>query len=74
MWVTKTSQLMLYREIIVLCSEICTKHINALCGQKVEFFNVKPSGTKVTSRLYSVNYSVLSFKKVNEYGTVIGTF
>jgi hypothetical protein len=39
--VIKTSQLMLYREIIAVCSEINTKHINTLCGQKVEFVNVK---------------------------------
>jgi hypothetical protein len=31
----KTSQLVLYREIIAVCSEIHTKHINTLCGQKV---------------------------------------
>ena len=41
----KTSQLMLYREIIAVCSEIHTKHINTLCGQNVELFNVKPGGT-----------------------------
>ena len=29
---------MLYREIIAVCSEIHTKHINTLCGQNVEFF------------------------------------
>jgi hypothetical protein len=34
---------MLYREIMAVCSEIHTKHINALCGQNVEFVNVKPS-------------------------------
>jgi hypothetical protein len=33
---------MLYREIIAVCSEIHTKHINTLCGQTVEFFNIKP--------------------------------
>jgi len=33
--VTKTSQLMLYREIIAVCSQIHTKHINTLCGQNV---------------------------------------
>jgi hypothetical protein len=33
---------MLYREVIAVCSEIHTKHINTLCGQKVEFVNVKP--------------------------------
>jgi len=30
---------MLYREIIAVCSDIHAKHINALCGQKVEFVN-----------------------------------
>jgi len=32
---------MLYREIITVCSQIHTKHINALCGQNVELLNVK---------------------------------
>jgi len=32
---------MLYREIIAICSEIHTKHINTVCGQNVEKFNVK---------------------------------
>jgi hypothetical protein len=27
---------MLYREIMAVCSEIHTKHINTLCGQNVE--------------------------------------
>ena len=36
---------MLFREIIVVCSEIHIKHINTLCGQKVTFVNVKPRGT-----------------------------
>jgi hypothetical protein len=35
---------MLYREIIAVCSQIHTKHINTLCGQKAEFLNVKPGG------------------------------
>ena len=39
--IQKTSQLMLYREIIAVCSQIHTKHINALCGQNVELLNVK---------------------------------
>jgi hypothetical protein len=33
---------MLCREIIAVCSEIHTKHINTLCGQNVEFVHVKP--------------------------------
>jgi len=32
---------MFYREIVAVCSEIHTKHINTLCGQKVELLNVK---------------------------------
>jgi hypothetical protein len=32
---------MLYREIIAVCCEINTKHINTLCGQNVELFTVK---------------------------------
>ena len=36
---------MLYREIIAVCSEIHTKHINTLCGQNVELLKVKPGGT-----------------------------
>ena len=31
---------MLHGEIIAVCSEIHTKHINTLYGQKVEFFYV----------------------------------
>jgi hypothetical protein len=36
---------MLYREILAVCSEIHTKHINTLCGQNVEFVDVEPGGT-----------------------------
>ena len=36
----KTSQLMLYREIIAVCSEIHTEHINTVCGQNVELLKV----------------------------------
>ena len=32
---------MLYMEIIAVCSEIHTKHINTLCGLNVEFVNLK---------------------------------
>jgi hypothetical protein len=35
---------MLYREIIAVSSEIHTKHINTMYGQKAELLNVKPSG------------------------------
>ena len=29
---------MLYREIFAVCSQIHTKHINAVCGQNVELY------------------------------------
>ena len=29
---------MLYREIMAVCSQVHTKHINTLCGQNVEFY------------------------------------
>jgi len=32
---------MLYREIVAVCSEIHTKHINTPCGQNVDLLNVK---------------------------------
>ena len=32
---------MLCSEIIAVCSQIHTKHINKLCGQNVELLNVK---------------------------------
>ena len=39
--VIKTSQLMVYTEIMAVCSEIHTKHINTVCGQNAKFLNVK---------------------------------
>jgi len=34
---------MLYREIMAVCSEIHTKHINTLCGQNVVLLNILPA-------------------------------
>jgi len=45
----------LYREIIAVCSEIQTKDINILRGQKVELLNVKLSVHIVTTGLWRVN-------------------
>jgi hypothetical protein len=46
---------MLYSEIIAVCSEIHTKHINTLCGQNVEFVNVNLMVRKVTTERGLVN-------------------
>jgi len=42
---------MLYREIIAVCSEIHTKHINTLRGQNVELVYIKPVVHIVTTGL-----------------------
>ena len=45
---------MLYREIIAVCSEIHTEHINTVCGQNVELLNVKLAVHIVTTGLQRV--------------------
>jgi len=45
MSVIKTSQMMLYREIIAVCSQIHRNHINTLYGQNTDFLNVTAGGT-----------------------------
>ena len=47
--VIQTSELMLYREIIAVCSQIHTKHINTLCGQNVELYIYRPSPYRVVN-------------------------
>jgi hypothetical protein len=42
---------MLYTEIISVCSEIHTKHINTLCGQNAEVLNIKPVVHEVIARI-----------------------
>jgi len=49
---SKPSQLMLYWEVIAVCSEIHTKHINTLCGKNVELLNVKLVVNIVTTVRY----------------------
>ena len=43
---------MLYREIMAVCSQIHTKHINTVCGQNVELLNVKLAVQVVTTVWY----------------------
>jgi len=42
---------MLYREIMAVCSEILTKHINTVCGQNVKLLSVKLAVHIVTTGL-----------------------
>jgi hypothetical protein len=55
---------MLYREIIAVCSQIHTKHINTLCGQNVELLNVKLAVHIVTTGLEAVfpHYVIVTTK------------
>jgi hypothetical protein len=46
------NQSMLYSEIITVCPQIHTKHINTLCGQNVELLNVKLAVRIVTTVRY----------------------
>ena len=36
---------MLYAGVTAVCTDTHAKHTNALCGQNVEFMNVKPAST-----------------------------
>ena len=53
---------MLYREIIVVCSQIHTKHINTLYGQNVELLNVKLAVHIVTTGLYRTLMTCCAFR------------
>ena len=54
---------MLYREIIAVCSQIHTKHINTLCGQNVELLNIKLVVYIVTTGNRSVSFSAEYYSK-----------
>jgi len=51
---------MLYSEIIAVCSQIHTKHINTLCGQNVELWNVKLAVNIVTTASLRLNIMPVS--------------
>ena len=59
---------MLYREIMAVCSEIHTKHINTLCGQNVELLNVKLAVHIVTTGLYRVDRTADVLTRLNARG------
>ena len=67
MFITKNRQLRLYKEMIAVCSEIHTKHINTMCGQNVEFFNVAPGGTDIV-------FTALSILQVTLYPRVYAMY
>jgi len=67
---------MMHMEIIAVCSEIHTKHINILCGQNVELY-VKSGGSynnrwawKSYDTIFSSVFEVSKLKS-HKFGTVI---
>jgi hypothetical protein len=44
---------MLFREIIAVCCENYTEHINTVCGEMKSFFNVKADGIYVCQKVLS---------------------
>jgi len=56
---------MLYREIIAVCSQSHTKHINTLCGQNVDLLNVKLVVHIVTTGLSRFSYFVSYYSSKN---------
>ena len=61
---------MLYREIIAVCSQIHTKHINTPCGQNVELLNVKLAVHIVITGLSNVKKVCFGVKCNGSKGTV----
>ena len=55
---------MLYGEMIAVCSEFHTKHINTLCTQSVELLNVKLVVHIVTT-FQTFNHGTFSEYKMN---------
>ena len=62
---------MLYREIIVVCSEIHTKHINTLRRQRVELLTVTPGGTYSEHRAWKCYISVIKTSQLMLYREII---
>jgi len=61
---------MLYREIIAVCSQIHTKHINTLCVQNVELLNVKLAVYNSDHWALEVGSNILLFAHWNYYMSV----
>jgi hypothetical protein len=62
----KNQSVMLYSEIIAVCSQVHTKHINTLCGQNVELCLLNMVVSIVTTVLCMVKWSAI--KERDEYG------
>jgi hypothetical protein len=73
--VVQTNQLVLYTEIIAVCSQVHTKHTNTIYGQNVELLNVEPcfytyiganeiSAVRLKELMYPCIYFYITFLKI----------
>ena len=60
---------MLFREIIAVCSQIHTNHINTPCGQNVELINVKLAVHIVTAGVQSIKQNDLKDSQPGDVST-----
>ena len=60
---------MLCREIIAVCSQIHTKHLNTLCGQNAEFVNAKPGD--IYSAHWPINGQSITDPTIKSYSLTI---
>ena len=55
----------MYREIIAVCSEIHTKHINKVCGQNVGFVSFNVVRYKTNTQLDRAKVFLVSSQEIN---------
>ena len=63
---------MLYGEIIAVCSQNHTKHINTLCGQNVESLNVCEITTRRIVTKVSVSLVLAHLRTISHVSTELG--
>ena len=62
---------MLYREIIAVCSRIHTKHVNALCGQNVEFFKRRRAVTLIKQDPVRATSVKSVYSRLQQFGSIL---
>ena len=68
---------MLCRDIIAVCSQIHTKHVNTLCGQNLQLLNVKlavhivTTGLQTDKGLYHIQRTFLAGEHSDKHVAVL---
>jgi hypothetical protein len=67
---------MLYREIIAVCSQIHTKHINTLCGQNNRIVHVKLAvyEDSIRTAQWTHSFSVIKTSQLMLYREIIAFY